>query len=157
MGDTTGMVKIGLHAPDGEFETMWATPLGGSQYRLENSPFHAYRVSWLDVVEARPDADGLPVVQGVIAKSGHRTVRLIITPGIDELPARQRVLEELTALGCSWEGYNPRYFAIDVPPGVELASIASFLANHGEQWEYVDPAFEDLFPESTIEPASPAS
>src|SRR6476661_1521622 len=81
MTDTAGMVKIGLHAPDGEFETMWATPVGPDRYRLENSPFYAYGVSWLDVVEALPDeAAGLPVFVRRVERSGHRTVRLILLP-----------------------------------------------------------------------------
>lgn len=157
MSDMEGMVKVGLHGPDGEFETMWATPIGEHHYRLENSPFYAYRVSWLDVVEAQPDEDGLPVFQHVVDKSGHRTVRLIINPGIDEVPARQEVLDELVTLGCSWEGYNPRYFSIDVPPEVALEAVASFLTERGEQWEYADPRFEDLFPEESIESPAPAT
>ena len=147
MPDTHGMVKVGLQAPDGEFETMWATPMGGSRYRLENSPFYAYRVSWQDIVEAHADATGLLLFSRVVAKSGHRTVRLIINPGIDEAPERKQILEDLIALGCSYEGYNPRYFSIDLPPGVDLSAVAALLTERDEKWEYVDPMFEDLFPE----------
>lgn len=156
MSDTQGMVKVGLHAPGGEFETMWATPVGDHRYRLENSPFYAYQVSWLDVVEALPDSDGLPVFKRMIAKSGHRTVRLIINPGVDEAPARRQVLDHLVTLGCSWEGYNPRYFSIDVPAEVDLAAVAAFLTERGELWEYADPKFDDLFPGNAGEPAARA-
>ena len=146
--NTSGMVKVGLKGPDGEFETLWATPVGESAYRLENSPFWAYRVSWLDVVEAHPDPDGLLCFERVVAKSGHRTIRLIINPGIDQAPERTRVLDALKALGCSIEGYNSRYFCIDLPPEIELAPIAQYLTQHDAQWEYADPKYEDLFPDA---------
>src|ERR1700750_3313832 len=99
MTDTAGMVKVGLHAPGNEFETMWATPVGPDRYRLENSPFYAYGVSWLDIVEARPEDPGdLPVVVRRVEKSGHRTLRLILLPGVKDAPAQQSVLEDLNGL-----------------------------------------------------------
>ncbi|HEX6050934.1 MAG TPA: DUF4265 domain-containing protein [Gemmatimonadaceae bacterium] len=54
-------VKVLLR--DGEnVETLWADRVGPDLYRLDNSPFWAYGVSWLDVVEAHPDADGVLVM-----------------------------------------------------------------------------------------------
>jgi Domain of unknown function (DUF4265) len=150
MTDTTGMVKVGLYGPDGEFETMWATPVGEHRYRLENSPFYAYSVSWLDIVEARPESDepsAFPVFERVVEKSGHRTLRLILVPGIDEDPARKRVLEDLAALGCTYEGYNPRYFVLDIAPEHDLARVVHYLNGNALDWEYVDPSYEELFPD----------
>ena len=146
MTDTAGMVKVGLNAPDGEFETMWATPVGPDRYRLENSPFYAYGVSWLDIVEARPqDATGLPVVQRRVQRSGHRTVRLILVPGVKEAPETKQVLDDLNALGCTYEGYNPRYFSIDIPPGVDLEPVAEYLTRNRHQWEHVDPTYDEVY------------
>ena len=52
------MVKVLLQ--DGkDVETLWAVPVGENLYRLDNSPFFAYRVSWEDVVHAEPDSDGV--------------------------------------------------------------------------------------------------
>ena len=47
-------VLFRVPADDGsaQVETLWATSLGNDQYRLENSPFYAYSVSWKDVVFA---------------------------------------------------------------------------------------------------------
>jgi uncharacterized protein DUF4265 len=146
MADTTGMVKVGLRAPDGEFETMWATPAGLNRYRLENSPFYAYGVSWLDIVEAIVDDEGgIPIVQRRLERSGHRTVRLILVPGVDEQPERQRVLDDLNALGCTYEGYNPRYFSIDIPPGTHLEPVTDYLTRAGHEWEYVDPTYNEVY------------
>ena len=140
------MVKVGLHAPDGEFETMWATPVGPERYRLENSPFYGYGVSWLDIVEARPeDPGGFPVVVRCVEKSGHRTLRVILLPGVEEAPEQQSVLEALSGLGCSYEGYNPRYFSIDIPPGVAMDPVVDYLTRHQHQWEYVDPTYDEVY------------
>ena len=53
------MTKVAFRITDEEgetdVETLWATPLGNHLYRLENSPWFAYGVSFLDVVRARPD------------------------------------------------------------------------------------------------------
>jgi hypothetical protein len=35
-----------------DVETLWATHLGADAYKLDNSPFYAYGVSWEDVVSA---------------------------------------------------------------------------------------------------------
>ena len=58
MAETENMVKVLLQ--DGkDVETLWAVPVGENLYRLDNSPFFAYRVSWEDVVHAEPDSDGV--------------------------------------------------------------------------------------------------
>lgn len=140
-----GMVKVELHGPDGEVETLWATPVAPDQYQLENSPFFAYGVSWLDIVEAHRTGDGeFPVFTRVVQPSGHRTLRLILKPGADEAAASQAVLERLNALGASYEGYNSRYLAIDIPPRVVLAPITEYLTDTGQQWEYVNPTYEQV-------------
>ena len=140
-----GMVKVELHGPDGEVETLWATPVAPDQYQLENSPFFAYGVSWLDIVEAHRTGDGeFPVFTRVVQPSGHRTLRLILKPGADKAAASQAVLDRLNALGASYEGYNSRYLAIDIPPRVALAPITEYLTGTGQQWEYVNPTYEQV-------------
>src|SRR5690242_3172942 len=62
-------------------ETLWAEPLVGSEepaaFRLENSPWHAYGVSYQDVVHA-VERDGMYQFAGVIAHGGHSTYRLAV-------------------------------------------------------------------------------
>ena len=142
-----GMVKVGLRAPGGEFETMWATPVGENRYRLENSPFFAYGVSWQDVVEAVPEPDNeseLPVMVAVVTKGGHRTVRLILVPGVDADPDQAKVLDALIALGCTYEGYNPRYFSLDLAPEMDMGPVVEYLIGEKLEWEYADPTYEEV-------------
>lgn len=63
------MVKVALKDEAGGLETLWATPVGEGRFRLENSPFCACRVSFLDVVEALPADDGLLQIGGSACSS----------------------------------------------------------------------------------------
>jgi hypothetical protein len=50
--------KVALRGPHGDVETLWAEVIGGGHYCLDNTPWYAYSISWRDIVEASPDADG---------------------------------------------------------------------------------------------------
>src|SRR5688500_12587671 len=89
-------VKV-LLRDDENVETVWAQPIGPDQYRLDNSPFWAYGVSWRDVVEAHPDEDGMLTFVRVVQKSGHRTLRLILKPPADKALESQAVLDGIVA------------------------------------------------------------
>jgi hypothetical protein len=143
--DDTG-VKVLLR--EGEYvETLWAERVGTDLYRLDNSPFWAYGVSWLDVVEAHPDTDGQLVMSRVVTKAGHRTVRVMFDAGVDESRKAKAVIDGIVALGASYEGMNPRYLAIDVPPGVDLMRVAHYLTEHAVEWEHADPRYSELYPD----------
>jgi hypothetical protein len=151
MTASTSMVKVKLESPGGDVETLWATPAGKDLYRLENSPFFAYGVSWLDVVEARPDVAGQLAMLRVAEKSGHRTVRLILEEPPSESSETSALLERLQALGCTYEGVNPRYLSVDVPPETVLRAVTDLLIRSGEQWEHADPTYDELYPdEATV-------
>ena len=138
-------VKVVL-TEDGRVETLWADPLGGDLYRLDNLPFWKYGVSLHDVVEARPDDSGRPAFIRVVEKSGNRTVRIILRPRANESPESQAVLDRLVALGCSYESMNPGYAVVNIPPGVILGDVVEVLTASRHQWEHVDPTYEDLYP-----------
>ena len=129
-------------------ETLWATHLGANDYKLDNSPFYAYGVSWEDVVLAPFDADeGFPTFERVVAKSGNRTVRVIFRTPFEEGNESDRVLRGLVALGCSYEGANRKYFSVNIPPGVDLNSVRAYLIDQKATWEHADPTYAALFPE----------
>lgn len=130
------LLKLQFDVEGGDVETLWAEPLGGRLYRLDNSPFYAYGVSWRDVVEADPEVDdGLPVFRRVVEKSGHRTVRVLVERP-DEL---DRLRSGITELGCTFEGAWSRLISVDVPPEVELESVRRFLEATALAWEQSDP------------------
>jgi hypothetical protein len=140
MAEDPNLVKVELRGDDGEVETQWAFDLGQDRYKLDNTPSYAYGVSTGDVIEAkRSDPGGFPVFKRVVAKSGFRTVR--ITSDAD---FTDDFFEEIKTLGCSFEGANRRYVAIDVPPPVELTKVTEFLTERDIRWEHADPTWEEL-------------
>ncbi len=50
--DSKVLFRIDNEDGSSDVETLWATSLGPDRFRIENSPFYAYSVSWLDVVLA---------------------------------------------------------------------------------------------------------
>jgi hypothetical protein len=131
--------KIALRGPDGEVETLWAVDLGGGHYRLDNTPWYAYGISWHDVVEALPDEDGQLQFVKVVSKSGNRTVRITA-----EVPFEDEWLEKVVSLGASYEGANRRYIGINVPRELNLEVVTSFLVEENVTWEYADPTYEEV-------------
>jgi len=145
MTETDNMVKV-LMQDGSDVETLWAVPVGLGLYRLDNSPFFTYRISWQDTVRAEPDADGVLSFVDVAEKSGNRTVR-VITNGCDTTSEEAKpFLDGIIDLGCSYEGFQPRLISINVPPEVDLQTVADYLIASGHEWEYADPTYDDLFP-----------
>ena len=145
-------VLFRVPADDGsaQVETLWATSLGNDQYRLENSPFYAYSVSWKDVVFAPFDpAEDRATFRQVVKKSGNRTVRLIFDPPVQDGNESDQVLQGLLDLGCSYEGANSGYMSINIPPAVDLSVVRQYLVVKRAQWEHADPTYAELFPSET--------
>jgi Domain of unknown function (DUF4265) len=141
-----GMVKIAIADHEGDFETPWATPVGPDRFRLENTPFFSYGLSWHDVVEAKVDRarhPSLPVFTRVIQKSGHRTIR-VAGDGVD---VPQALVEALVGLGATYEGVNPAFLCFDLAPKVNMQAIIDELeawAHEPLAWEHADPTWEEI-------------
>lgn len=134
---------------DGSFrvETLWASALGSDEFKLDNSPFYAYSVSWEDIVYAPVDSiEGIPTFERVVKKSGHRTIRVKFDSPVQDGNDSDRVLQGLVSLGCTYEGANRGYMSIDVPPSVRLESVRQYLIDQNAQWEHADPSYEELYP-----------
>ncbi len=145
MAETDNMVKV-LMQDGSDVETLWAVTVGHGLYRLDNSPFFTYRVSWQDIVRAEPDVDGVLSFVSVAEKSGNRTVRVIMQTCDTTSKEAKPFLDGLLDLGCGYEGFQPRLVSINVPPEVELQAVADYLIESGHTWEYADPVYDDLFP-----------
>ena len=128
-----------------EVETPWAKQLGPSEFQLDNIPSHAYGISTDDVFEALPTADDpRPHFVRVLHKSGNRTVRVVLRPPSNESEASMAVLRRLKELGCTYEGMNHSYFAVNIPPEAEFHAVTAFLTDAGLTWEHADPTYEAL-------------
>lgn len=144
--------KVLFRVPDGDggtlVETLWAVPLGEDCYRLDNSPFYAYNVSWEDIVFAPfNDAEGLPTFQSVVRQSGNRTVRVIFDLPASPGNASDVVIQGLMGLGCSYEGASASYVSVTIPAAVDLQAVCAHLIHHQVQWEHADPSYDVLYPD----------
>ena len=129
-------------------ETLWATALGEDRYRLDNLPFYAYGVSWEDIVLAPFDAtEDMATFKDIATKSGNRTVRLKLDPPLSAGNASDRIIKDLVARGCDYEGSNPSFIAVNIPPETPLDSIREYLIAHDVVWEHADPTYSALFPD----------
>ena len=84
-------------------ESLWATELGNDLYRLENVPFHAYGLNFLDVVRATPDTDdAIPEIREVVEPSGRKTVRVMFEDAVDR-ERQAELLDGLAEFEASYE------------------------------------------------------
>ena len=139
-------VKITFKTSDGFVETLWAQSLGNAQYKVDNSPFFVYRISWNDIVEGEKAPDGSINFVRVLKKSGNRTLRVIFEAFEIESDAAQPILQKIKDLNCSYEGFAPSLISINIPSQENLANLTDYLDSSNLNWEYADPKYEDLFP-----------
>jgi hypothetical protein len=132
--DTDGNAWHGMTA-----ERLWATPVGISLYRLENSPLDAYGVSYQDVVVAREDADASLRFVSLQDRGGHSTYRVVLK-GAAAKSDFETYWKPIERLGCTYESSRDpeNVFAIDVPPSTDVYEVYPLLEN-GERdgvWEF---------------------
>ena len=143
------LVKIVFDDGTGNPERLWAEPLSGDTFRLWNTPFFHYGVSYLDTVRATSKRDDeQPTFEHVIEKSGYRTIRFLMFGDQWESAEKEGVLEKLNELGASYEGLNSRLISLDVPPATDFEGIWKELERRGIEFEFADPTYDHLFPEN---------
>lgn len=134
------LVKVALPLDSSEWhgsgaETVWAEPLGAGRFRIDNSPFYFFGLSYRDIVAASEDEHGQLQFQSVYEHGGHSTYRLMRTPGAEEhFAAFWRPLE---ALGCTYEGGPGRLVTVDVPPPADIHDVYALLDSgaQGGAWD----------------------
>lgn len=137
MGDE-GLIKIVFDLePDvwhgSATETMWAEPVGRTQFRLKNSPFFVFDISAEDIVSAAALGD-LWRYKAVTHRGGHSTYRIFAFK--DAGGRFDDHWKSLSELGCSYE--EGPVLAVDVPPRADIYKVYSLL-EAGEQanvWEF---------------------
>lgn len=139
--DTSSHIKIGLRDKEGDVETPWAERLTDSTCRLLNTPFYFYGLSWGDIIEVRPEPDGMLFFHRVLEKSGHRTVRVLYE---DKSENKEPLFSAIKSLNCSYEGAFDVLICIDIPPEVSLEDVTTQLNALGVRWESADPTYEQF-------------
>jgi hypothetical protein len=124
-------IVFSLDADAGGIETerLWAMPLANGTFLLDNSPFHAYGVSYMDVVNVDSTLNGFEFAS-VASRGGHSTYLIRLPLG----QSHAYFLEfwpRLGTLGCTYEGAsdNPRLYSIDVAPSASVQNVYRILEN----------------------------
>lgn len=118
-----------------DVETLWASRVAEDVYRLDNTPFYAYGVSWQDEVRAPYDDDeGFATFSEGVRKSGNRTIRIMFEPPVQSGNSSDAVLNALKNLGCSYEGANASYVTISIPPGADFQRVRECLVEAGSDF-----------------------
>jgi len=127
----------------GWFEQLWTRTDDRQRYELCCIPFFPYGVSLGDIVEF-PDG----AAPRVVAKSGHRTVRLIVEDVAFAHERHHELHGAIAATGaamefCRFRGHERGYGAVDLADDAQVdAVLAVFGAFHERSvisWEWADP------------------
>jgi len=99
-------------------ESMWASPLAASRYRLKNIPFYVYGVSYDDVVVTEA-VGGQNVFRSVFESGGHSTYRIFLV-GEKSMEGFETAWQSLGQIGCTCERATDYLVAVDVPPETDI-------------------------------------
>jgi hypothetical protein len=114
-------------------ERLWAAPAADpGTFELQNSPFHATGVSYLDIVAARPAEDSSTFnFERVVRHSGHSTYMILLEP---DDPAAQAWWQQLKEMGCTYESASMELsngkrllYSVDVPPTADHTRVYDVL------------------------------
>jgi hypothetical protein len=128
-------------------EGVWAVPLGGGLYRVDNTPWFARRLACVDVVKELAGSDGVVWATRLVEWSGHLTVRVIPRRAGPLAGELQPVIDAFAPLGVSAESAQPAYqmIGLDVPPGAPLLEVKNLLREGHEdgRWDYDEGCVSD--------------
>jgi hypothetical protein len=126
--------------PPAGSEGLWAIPLGGDMYRIDNTPWFAYDVAAHDVFQAELDEEGRLWASRRLRPSGNCTIRVIPFRDGPVAGSQLAVLDAFVPLGAVGEGYGPglNIVALTISPNADLTEIKRTL-QQGEadgSWAY---------------------
>jgi hypothetical protein len=133
--DASEHVRVRFNLPPDEggwppvsSEGLWALPLGGDRYRLDNAPWFARGLAADDVVEALAGPDGVLWATRRTAWGGRMTVRVVPRRSGPLAGDLQAVLDAFAPLGVTGERV-PQFgmVALDISGDAPLAKAKSLL------------------------------
>ena len=121
--------------PPAESEALWALPVEGDLYRLDNTPWFKKGIAPDDVVKAHPDSDGV-LWFAHVREHGGRVVVPVIPRADGPLGGdRQAVLDAFEPFGVGDKGMaSPvNEVALDIGPDAPLSSRKPLLVAQSDQ------------------------
>jgi hypothetical protein len=134
--------------PPAESEGLWALPVGGDLFELDNTPWFAMNAAAGDIFRARPDHDGVLWAAEKVRSSGNCTIRVIPSADGPLAGDRQAVVDAFAAFGVDAEGFA-RFgmVSLNVPADAALAEVKGLL-QRGQQdgwWHYEEGCIGDAW------------
>jgi len=119
-------------------EIVWAFEVDKAKglYRIDNTPFYIYGISFGDTIKAVMQSKQL-YFKEIIEKSGNSTIRIYCK----DIIATNKIQEKIKKLGASFEGSNiASLFAVNIPKNIDFNSIISYLEKNKTKYdmEYED-------------------
>lgn len=104
-------------------ESIWAKHLEYDLYQIDNIPFYAYGLNYLDIVKVDlSDETMKPTVLSVVKYSGHNTLRITFDDTSDN-EQQVKLLEELKIFKVDIERANEQYVALSIEPDEDYDSV----------------------------------
>lgn len=128
--DERSKIIFQLNPEDGqgyETEAVWAERVGPNEFRILNSPFFVFGVSYDDIVKTRLE-NNANNFDSVVRKGGHSTYRIFLQSGHtlqDE--SFQKHWAPIKGLGATFEKANERLLSVDLAPNVDVQKVYSLL------------------------------
>lgn len=121
---STLLVDLAPFGMPGRFEELRAKPHSKGKYSISSIPFYPYGIAKCDIVAAMAHANGL-LLNGVLERSGHRTLRVAFTDLADVQSLHDELHRLVEDLAMEYEWHAAGYLAVDLPKvGSELELLA---------------------------------
>jgi hypothetical protein len=114
----------------GSREQLWTRQLSTDAFEAACLPFFTYGICHRDVVTITTDH----LVDTVIKKSGHRTLRVALVrdhPGLGQL--HESLHGQVVGMGLAHEWLQGTYLAVDLPPGTDPEPLVTVLRGPEEE------------------------
>lgn len=113
-------------------ETMWAKIIDIEKgiYKLDNIPFYGPLIATDDIFYAKYDEKEEAIVyKETILISGNSIVQVVI---LKENFDKEIIREKLELMNCPSEGFNEKYFVVEVKKDVDYLKVKQFLNEYFE-------------------------
>lgn len=135
MGETHSKILFRFHSAilDEEVvETMWSQiiDLEKGIFKLDNIPFYGPLIATEDIFYAKYDEnEGAIVYKETISISGNSVIQVVI---LKDNYDKEIIREKLKVMNCQSEGFNEKYFVVEIKKNVDYAVVKHFLNEYSE-------------------------
>lgn len=129
MGETHSKILFRFHSAilDEEVvETMWSQiiDLEKGIFKLDNIPFYGPLIATEDIFYAKYDEnEGAIVYKETISISGNSVIQVVI---LKDNYDKEIIREKLKVMNCQSEGFNEKYFVVEIKKNVDYAVVKHF-------------------------------